>query len=309
MRFGRIVLSATGCLLLAALPAQSILIETGPGKRVGGYLVAEDAKTISVRIKPPGGKEKVEVFERAKVKVLHRIDRARLEKLSKDNPSGYRDYAEELAAKKGDPESTDLALRLYLIAAYLDRAQFGKSGLLAMSNLAADPADARKYRALAFVIDPAADRSLLDAKAVKAAAPPGVDAKAAKTLLQHFRKALEQYRNGEFDKAQANAAVKGVEFYFKAAPGLGDRERFVQACKDAIATKQAADDYVEAAIGAEIWALDQMLPTAPTGKQGGGWSSVLHQGELTAVPLLSLETICEYDPRACVFRNGMWVVP
>src|SRR5947208_1573971 len=101
-------------LLLGPASGWSIdLIETGPSKRqVRGFLVSEDAKQISVRIKLPSGKDRVEKFELAKIKIIHKVDRERLEKLSKDNPKAYKDYAEQLAQKKTDPEAAELAMRL-----------------------------------------------------------------------------------------------------------------------------------------------------------------------------------------------------
>src|SRR5262245_2832497 len=138
-------LSILGLALgLSCLPAAawSIEIDTGAKGRVAGFLVREDAKTLEIRVFTPAGKDGGIVRnEKAKVKVLHRLNTERLEKLSKENPKAYRDYAEELAEKKTDPEAQHTAMRLFLIAAALDPQNLGASSLLRMSDLATSPAE------------------------------------------------------------------------------------------------------------------------------------------------------------------------
>jgi hypothetical protein len=316
VRFRLALLLSCAGLFYAEATAWPIVIETtAPKKTVAGFLVSEDTKQIVVRVKLPGGDEEVKKFERSKIKILFRVDRQRLEKLTKENPEGYRDYAEELMndpRAKGDPEATEVALRLLLIAAYLDTPRLGRSCLLNMSELAArtHPADARKYRALAFLLDPTSDPSLLkvEGSATTAAAAP--KSKAERAKLDYFRKALRQYRSGQFKEAQANAEVEGVAPYFSAAPGMMDQKSFVQACKDAATSKDNREDHLDVILRAEAWAIDQILPPEPA-KQGAarGWSRALGSQDLTPVPRWSLETITEFDPRQCVFRNGEWVAP
>ncbi len=235
MRFRLTFLTLSACLFLCHASASAILIETGPQQRMGGYLVGEDAKQITVQFKAPDGKEKVQTFDRAKIKIIHKVDPLRLEKLSRDNPKGYQDYAKELAREKADPEAVELALRLYLIAAYLDTPQLARSCLLSMSELAPGPAEGRRYRALAFLLDSSGDPTLLQGEKVKAAPLAAMEAKAAPTPLARFQKALERYRTGEIKKAKDDANEKGVADYFKKA-GL-DQRRFFQACDDAVCAK------------------------------------------------------------------------
>jgi hypothetical protein len=233
VRFRSTLLAIGASLFLFQTSASAILFETGPQQRMGGYLVSEDAKQITVRFKTPGGKEKVQAFDRAKIKILHKVDLVRLEKLSKENPKGYQDYAKELAKEKADPEAVELALRLYLIAAYLDTPKWARDCLLGMSELAAGPADGRRYRALAFLLDSKEDPALLQEK--KAGPLEAFEIKAAPTPLARFQKALERYRAGDIKKAKDDANEKGVADYFKKA-GL-DQRRFVQACDDAVCAK------------------------------------------------------------------------
>ena len=78
------------------------------------------------------------------------IDPQRLESLDPGKPEDYRDYAEELSAAADDPESQDMAMRLYLLAAYHGRGPVRQSGLRGMVRVASDAQQEKKCRALAF---------------------------------------------------------------------------------------------------------------------------------------------------------------
>lgn len=215
-------------LLIIQSPAWSILIETVPDKRrVAGFVVSEDATKLVLRIPTAGGKSSEEEFRKSKIRIIFRVDRERLARLTRDNPAAYRGYAEELAEQKADPEALDVALRLYLIAAYLDPPKYGRNCLLAMSAIAASSADARKYRAMALLLDPKSDESLLAPKAGSAAKIPD-------TAWQTFESALREFRVGNVVVAKERAQEKGVGDCFDAVQGTLDKEQFIQACTEAI---------------------------------------------------------------------------
>ena len=239
MRVGVTLLIGWGCLFLWQPAAWPILLETEGKQRIAGYWVREDAKELIVRLKTPDGKEKIQVFDRAKIKILHQVDRKRLEKLAKDNPKAYRDYAEELADQPNDPEAAELAMRLFLIAAYLDPGKLGRPCLLRMSKLAPSAADARKYRAMAFLLDAQANKSLLKDEVIK----PGPAAKTLPKALIAFQKALKSYRNGDMKAAREYASEKGAADYFSKS-GMRDQKSFLQACSDAICSKCNQTKYV-----------------------------------------------------------------
>ena len=213
-------------LLLCQTRAWSILIEVAPGKRVGGYVENETPTQLSLRVKQPDGKDKVEIFDKAKILVVHRVQWEPVGKLEKANPKGYRDLAEELAPKADDPEARDLALRLFLIAAYLDPDTLGRSSLLQMAGLAATPEEARKYRAMAFLLDPRHDATLLQ---VPAALPP---AKIDLPTLDNFLQAVRYYRVGELDNAKRYAQAPGVAAYFGQVPGLIAHQQLIANCTE-----------------------------------------------------------------------------
>lgn len=341
-------------LLIVVTPAWSILIETGPVKRrVGGYLVSDDGKKLVLRVPGDAGTSKVETFDRSKVKIIHQVDRRRLEALRRDDPSAYREYAEELAKQKADPEAVDLAMRLFLVAAYLDPARNGPSCLLAMSELATNPADARKYRALAFLLDAKRDRSVLKGNGA-------AQTDFSEAALKSFQKALKDYRTGDVIDARVLATAKGVGSCFRAVPGMMDQDAFVQACTDAVCpqckytnrnsmrcaacngkgkflfgnpicptckgkgvvkcslcdgagvNRARIDAHVDAMVRGELWALNRLAPDTASKQKpvdARSWATALSNPQLTPIPQLTLESVTDYDPRKCVFRNGGWVAP
>jgi len=78
--------------------------------------------------------------------------------------------------------------------------------------------------------------------------------------------------------------------------------------------RDLSDDTLRVVLRAELWATEQLSGGEATGdkkKKGDDkkWSSVLQRRQLAPVLPLSLETISEFDPRKCHYRNGKWVVP
>jgi hypothetical protein len=335
--------------------ASAILIETGAGK-VGGFVLNDDGTKLKISIPTRDGEDKVGEYLYSDIKILHRLDVKRLEGLSKDNPKAYRDYADELALHKDDPEARYVAMRLYLIAAHLAPTEFGSSSLLRMSALASRPAEARKLRAMAFLLDPKADDAIVKDDAGKPAQPAPLPAGA----LEDFTKALQLYRSGQIKLASETAKHDGVDTIFRMAPGKIDLKAFLQWCTDANCTTCRADgtvvcpncqgkgvvvnmfrqlercptckgkkrvpcpdcggthvrdplpnDALRAVLRCELWAID---------RQGGwdnrdgkdaaiskSWSAVLQSRQLSPVLPLSLDTITNFDPRMCRYRNRKWV--
>jgi hypothetical protein len=347
------VLGLAACLLGTPAAATAVVVDDG-GAKVGGYLVRKDDGKLTMRVRMADGTEKTVDYDLTKVKIEHEIDRARLEGLSKDEPRKYREYAEELAAQKDDPEARDMAMRLFLISAYLDPRKHGHNALVRMSALAGTPAEARRCLAMAYLLDPRGDAGVLKADAAKQALP-----KAQAGALVDFLKALHAYRTGQIKAAREAAGREGVDRVFNMAPGIGDRKAFLQRCTDTICptcrwTGKAScdkcngkgvifnqfgqvvactacngqkavacaacdgtgvnlafpDDVMRTVLRAELWAVHQLAGGDAGGKErDAGWSSVLHERRAGPAAPLTLETITEFDPRKCHYRNGAWVAP
>ncbi len=357
MSVWRFLLGLAAGLFWATSPASAILIDTNDGKntQVAGFLIRDDGANLTIRIRTLDGREQDVTYPHDKIKILHRLDVKRLEGLFKDDPKGYRDYAEELTRQKKDPEARDTAMRLYLIAAKLAPDKFGSSSLLGMSELASTPAEARKYKALAFVLDPKPGGELLNAEVVKPAPLDNIQLRA----LNDFTRALQHYRAGRIKLAVDAAKKDGVDKIFTLAPTKMDQKSFLQWCAEANCETCRADGTVVCAtckgtglvlnmfrqercptctgkkrmfcpdcggthvrdplpdqsmrvvLRSELWAMDQQgLGGDAGGKEATepkGWSTVLQSGRLKPVLRLSLDTVSDFDPRKCRYRNGKWV--
>ena len=84
------------------------------------------------------------------------------------------------------------------------------------------------------------------------------------------------------------------------------------ACEGTGVNQTFADDHLRTIIRGELWAVEQLSGGDASAKKGADdtrWSSILQSRQLSPVAGLNLETISEFDPRKCVFRNGAWKAP
>jgi hypothetical protein len=217
---------ALAFLLAPPVPARAVILELNAGPRVSGFLVREDEREIVIR-RVLDGREVEQAYPKADVAlILRAVDPERLATLRPDQPRAYRDYAEELAEKREDPEARELALRLFHVAAVLDPEGLGRGSLLGMSTLADSPEQERRYRALAYLIDPKHDRGVLQ--------PVASSGSRARSELgrRAFASALQAYRTQQTARAASLAGEPGVKERFDESPGLPSFDEFVKLCKD-----------------------------------------------------------------------------
>ena len=120
---------------------------------------------------------------------------------------------------------------------------------------------------------------------------------------------------------------------FSKVPGMMDQKAFLQRCADLTcvtcvakgkAKKDCAtcggtgvnqtfpDEAMRIFLRAELWVIEQLSGGGASDKKNPGetrWSSILQAKKGSPVSPLSLETITEFDPRECLFRNGRWEAP
>jgi hypothetical protein len=286
-------------VVLAARPAAAILVfRRGSDRPVAGFLVSQDADRIVIREELPDGKSQIREILRADVEdVIVTVDQQRLEALDPEQPNAYRDYAEELAEKRRDPEARETSRRLYVIAAYLAPQELGRSCLLGMANLARGPAEERKYRAMAYLLDPQHDRGLLR----RPLARQGPAAEAEDEGRELVLKAVRAMRRG--DRRIVLNLIKSPSF----KPSF-------QHWSDDITYEEfiSLPEEIPPAKLLQVLRLELALSRSNTGDETEAdrsevaWARIVQQGGDAPVPALSLVNICEYDPRKCLFRAGQW---
>ncbi len=269
---------------------------------IRGVLAEENASSIEVHELLPNGTVTKHSIPRVTISELIRaIDPEQLAALTPERPEAYRRYAEDLAIKTEDPEAPVEAIRLYLIAAYLKPDELGRSCLLGMAGLARSPAEERSFRAMAFVLDPAHDPSVLKPPKVKASTFTGVTDLEKRSL----RTGVQLIRAGKLDDAKK---------YFQRPP--------VQAAAASYSHIVSKADYDEAAeangrltprllrkfVTLEI-ALSGITTTevATESMDVAPWSQLIARDDSEPITPQTLTTITEFDPRAQLYRDGKWV--
>jgi hypothetical protein len=191
---------ALATALWARAAGAVVVFPKGSDRPIKGYLVRVGPEVITVGEPQSDGRIVHRDLRRDQIDdIIYTVSRERLEVLDPDSPRAYRDYAEELAIKRDDPEARDAALRLYLIAAWLDPGNLGRSSLLGITQLARDAHEERKFRAMAYLIDPGHDRGVLREPEPVRPTFAGTPDDGGDALL----KAVQSLRQGRFPQALA----------------------------------------------------------------------------------------------------------
>ena len=284
-----------------------VVIPKDSDEPVVGYLVRQDRERVVIREVRPDGKSRERTFRLDEIRdLLVTVSAERLAGLRRDQPQAYRDYAEELADKRQDPEARDTALRLYLIAASLDPPRFARSSLLGMADLARSRDEESKFRALAYLLDPDHDPELLKPSSNAAATVAIADKTGRAGLLQ----ALRHLRRGELEAARRVAERPPVKAAFAAIEVTLSFDQFIAASSQ----KQIAPVMLRKVLACELQLADPPPSAAPAKAVAVEpnehiWFAAVQRDGTAPVAVLTLERITEFDPRQCVFRDGEWVAP
>jgi hypothetical protein len=295
-------------LLLPTAARAIVILPKGATKPVMGYLVRQDDKTIVIREILTDGMPREQTFQRDQIdELLVTVAPERLAALDPGQPQLYREYAEELAEKQRDPEARDAALRLYHIAAVLGEGQIRRGALLGLAALARSPQEERKFRAAAYLYDPEHDPAVLagpdDAKLTRTPT--------AKEPLADLLSAVRLARQGKGAQAKALVEKPPVREQVDGLAKVLTSEELLAAC----IAKELSDEQLFKLLKAET-AIERSLSQGAPGSGDDGlapvqtsWISAVKSQGLSPLPSLSLATLTEFDPRACVYRDGKWVRP
>jgi hypothetical protein len=283
-------------VLAATRPGLSVTIfERGNPEPTRGRLIRQTAAEVTIEEMLSGGQTRRRTIPRAQIEdMIDPVSPQRLEELSPENPQAYRNYAEELAEKRIDPDAQAAAIRLYLIAAWLEPESLAKSSLLGMTALARTPGEERRFRALAYLFDPDHDRRLLRET-------PGRAATAAEPseTRENLRRALQLRRQGNRRAAMLNLGRTGVTEELQQYSDVLTLEEFSQ--------PGLPDSLLQKIVSLEL-TLESGGDSAKEKDAPLAWSQIGSEGA-APVPSLRLETLTEFDPRHCLYRNGRWTAP
>jgi hypothetical protein len=217
--------------------------------------------------------------------------------LDPKRPGDYRDYAEELAEKRRDPDALDMSLRLYLIAAYLAPERLGRSSLLGMAALARNSEEEARFRAMAFLLDPDRDVGLLKQSEAEARSTQVPDEKARILAL----KVVQAMRRGERRTARTRAKSLQVRAVLDFYADLITYDEFMEV------QEPVPPQMLHRLLKLELLLSADHEDAAQDGAQSpSAWSQVVSRDGTAPIRGLSLQTLTEFNPRECVYRDGVW---
>ncbi len=299
-RFAPFVLALS--IALIARPAHAIVVfMKGNDTPLMGFYVRQNETTLTIQVPLANGLRQERVLVKSEIDdFLLTVESERLEKLDPDDPQGYRNYAEELTEKRQDPEARETSIRLYLIAAHLDRDGLGRSSMLGLINLARHADEESRFRAMAYLLDPEHDARVLVRPDPVKRKPNSIDSATRLGMLN----AVGSLRRGR--KASARDALRppevrqGFEFFAE----LITLKEF----EDAVSAEELSPTILRKLILLELALLPSAgeleQPTIETDTHS--WLEAIRRDGSQPVPILALERLTEFDPHHCFFRNGKW---
>ncbi len=340
-------LSLSLLLAVSAGKAEAIIVLLkGQDAPVRGYFVRENEHVVVLQQLQSDGSTQERTLSRSEIEeIIRSVDSDRLATLTPSNPDAYREYAEELAEKSKDPDAQVTAIRLFLIAASLQPQRLGRSCLLGMVPLARHEAEQKRFRAMAYLLDPTHDTALLAMPAVTRTPKSDLEPRQVEFLLR----ALRLLRQGKQRDALAQArrvklkerlheltdTITYKEFERACEPTCPYCQRGREPCPDckgakfveskACARCSATGDIPCHACGGDYrnnrlppslfrriiqleleWLPADETAAPPPDTTRASWSKSVQEAQLQPLAPLTLETLTEFDPRANTYREGQW---
>ena len=295
-------------------PAQAVVVfKRGQTQPIAGHLVRETDREVVLRQPREGGRAEDVLIPKTEIEdLIHTVDPARLASLDPDRPQDYREYADELAEKKLDPEARDTALRLYVIAAQVATGAVAEgpeghahAALLGLIALARSPEEEARFRAAAYLADPRHDPALLRPTSPAAVPPVTGENKAAR---QKLLEAVHHARRGKGDVAGRLIERPELAAELETVASIASKDELLRICR----TKELEDGQLRTLLKLEL-ALDPALapesaPSPAATADSRSWSQLLKKPQPPQPPL-NLLHLTEFDPRQRVYREGKWVEP
>ena len=301
-------------LLLSGLArnATAVLIfEKGKDTETRGYLLEETDVLVKIREVLPDGRFAARSIARDEIDlIIKAVDDERLQHLEPNQPESYRDYAEELAEKKKDPDAHITAMRLYLIAAYRAPSKLGRSSCLGLIPLARNPREEKLFRGLAYLLDPNHDRRLLrrNTQPVTSEEKTEDANNGFEALLLGLRRLQAEDRRLALKELQKSGVKQAMLPYRH----IMLYEELYLICQQR--SRTISDDDVRKILALEV----SMLKDRQQGTSGGAaksqardpdWSTIVYTKTANPVFQAALEHATEFDPRLCQYAEGNWSKP
>ena len=306
--YWRQLLLAIGLCLCATQGARGVLVSTKSGEEIRGFLIRQDDNQVVIdEVRADGTKVRRSIARTEITLLVITVSTAELENLQHDQPSDYRDLAEELAVKRKDPDAHRTALRLYLTAAFLDPQRLGRSSLLGMVSLARNPDEERRFRAMLFLLDPDADRAIL--KEPDRFRPTDREQIEVQNRLLAALRAL---RRGSKSEALRIAQRPEVKHHLLRFDDILEHHELITACTPGANRRKLTPLMLHKLIKLELAILFPVSSSPADSKKKSTrntWSGLFRRTSPDPTLPLRLESLTEFDPRKSHFRSGAWIRP
>ena len=285
-----------------------LIFEKGKDTETRGYLVEETPVLVKIREVLPDGRVSARSIPRNEIDLMiQAVKDERLQQLDPQQPEGYRNYAEELAEKKKDPDAHITAIRLYLIAAYRAPDKLGRSSCLGLIPLARNRQEAQLFRGFAYLLDPNHDQRLLRRESTPVASrdATGDSTDGFDALLLGLRRLQAEDRRLALKEIQKPGVKQAMLPY-----------RHIMLYEELFLICQQRSNNITNDDVRKILALEVSLLKA---RQSGGtpsagqstnsapdWSTIVYTKTAHPIFTAALEHATEFDPRLCKYTDGKW---
>lgn len=260
-----------------------------------GRILRQDSETVVFQ--PFGTSEKNE-WDRSKIEVLVvNFDSDRLESLSLAKLSEYRDYAEELAAQKRDLVARELAVRLFLIAAFHASGDLRESSFVGLIDLAENEQQRQRWTTLRWLVTGRGELPTGDGEDRVHAA----ENEATQTILNLVR-AIRRGQKLDAVKWLNQPNLESMLMPWSTIVSVDELDSMARSTK-----LTASQLHRLVKIELSIVTNDSLSDSAEDRKTD--WSEDAWAKASPDAELPSFKNITPFDPQKSTYRSGLWVKP
>ena len=294
-----------GALLQSFTPQAraDVVYRRGLPSPLVGQVTQNDAEGIVVKFDmPQQGVTQILIPRDEVVEHIVTVSASRLEALNDGDWAQYRDYAEELAAYRVDPQAHQLAIRLYLIVAYYANDNLRSGAFRALIEIARSAEEEKRFRTLAFqVMGNKASHLLAPPKGITPIQLP--DESAQRELLQCIR----LVRQGAGEQALDLADSPAVQAAFESISNVMTFRDFRDAAYDRKISQDRLKQLVQLELallgGAQRRNVAQPISTSPD------WGRLVAEDSRQPFVPVEWANATEFDPRNSRYQKGTWERP
>jgi hypothetical protein len=275
--------------------------------RFGRVVSRPDTGDVLFRLRGEDNAYSEQTFARDEIALLVvNIDVPRLESLDPSRLHQYRDYAEELAGQKIDPEARDLAIRLYLIAAAgahgRNEPDLVESALNGLPELARNELEHEEFARLQLLHarTPRKESTATGQSVIKQEPATSTDDRARQQLLQAIR-LIRRENNAAALKILSLPDVQAELKKWSELVSAGDVRAMTNSVRLTLPQLRNLLTLEMALQNGE----DQPSHASPS----PGWSEQAQEPMRDWTRLPTFANVTEFDPARSIFRGGQWLEP